>query len=258
MLGRQGVAGLFDERHKEDDVMATPTEPQNPQQGAGDTGKAPETQSPAQPPNGQQADAQGQGDSGTGKAPKFEGEYDPAKAARLIENLRTEVGEEKTKRTELETKFSGFMDGFTKLFGGDQKQALTPEQIARKAQESDQTAREATVKLAVFQTAGKHGADPEALLDSASFSKAIGKLDPSADTFAANVESAIKKAVESNSRLKAQTAPPVPFKGGVDMAGGTGGKRQLTAAEVDKLAKSNPEALVKAQEDGLLKDYLAS
>ncbi|MFF3558962.1 hypothetical protein ACFYXS_02820 [Streptomyces sp. NPDC002574] len=236
--------------------MSTPTEPQqNPQQGAGDPGKAPETQNPQQPPAGPPAGSGGQGDGGTGKAPKFEGEFDPAKAARLVENLRTEVEQERTKRTEMETKFSGFMDNFTKLFGGGEEKQLTPEQIAQKAQESDKTAREATVKLAVFQTAGKHGGDAEALLDSASFSKAIGKLDPSADTFAANVEAAIKKAVEGNPRLKAQTAPPVPGKGGFDMNNGSPGKRQLTAAEVKALS---PEALVKAREDGLLKDYLNS
>ncbi|MGA5272286.1 hypothetical protein ACPCKL_00525 [Streptomyces cellulosae] len=235
--------------------MATPTEPQNPQQGAGDPGKTRETQNPAQPEGGQQAGSQGQGDGGSGKAPKFEGEYDPAKAARLVENLRTQVDEEKTKRTALETQFSEFMGKFGQLFGGGEEKKLTPEQIAQKAQESDQQARAATVKLAVFQTAGKHGADPEALLDSASFERAINKLDPTADTFAANVEAAIKKAVENNPRLKAQGAPPVPAKGGVDMAGGTSGKRQLTAAEVAKLS---PDELVKAREDGLLKDYLAS
>lgn len=239
--------------------MTVPVQPQNPQQGAGEPGKAPETQNPQQPANGPQPGTGGQGDSGTGKAPKFEGDFDPAKAARLVENLRAEVDSEKTKRTELETKFSGFMDGFAKLFGGGEQKQLTPEQIAQKAQASDQAAREATVKLAVFQTAGKHGADPDALLDSASFVRAIGKLDPTADTFAANVDTAIKAAVESNARLKAQpTAPQVPAKGGVDMSGGTSGKRQLTAAEVEHLSKTNPEALVKARQDGLLKDYLAS
>jgi len=253
------VAGLFDERHKEDDVMSTPPAPQqNPQQSTGDPGKAPETQNPAQPPAGPPVGSQGQGDGGTGKTPKFEGEYDPAKAARLVENLRTQVDEEKTKRTALESQFSDFMGKFGQLFGNGQEKQLTPEQIAQKAQESDQQARTATVQLAVFQTAGKHGADPEALLDSASFAKAIGKLDPSADTFAANVEAAIKKAVEGNARLKPQTQQTVPAKGGFDMNNGTAGKRQLTAAEVDHLSKTNPSALVKAREEGLLKDYLAS
>jgi hypothetical protein len=42
------------------------------------------------------------------------------------------------------------------------------------------------------------------------------------------------------------------------MSGGTTGKRQLTAAEVAHLAKTNPAGLVKAREEGLLKDYLAS
>ncbi|GAA5078640.1 hypothetical protein [Streptomyces similanensis] len=234
--------------------MSTPTEP-NPQQGAGDAGKAPESQNPDQPQDGQQAVSQGQGEGGTGKAPKFEGEFDPQKAARLVENLRTQVDDEKTKRTALETQFSEFMGKFGQLFGAGGEKKLTPEEIAQKATESDQKAREATVKLAVFQTAGKHGGDPESLLDSASFAKAITKLDPTADTFAANVEAAIKKAVEANPRLKAQAAQPAPAKGGFDMNNGSAGRRQLTAVEVSKLS---PEELVKARQDGLLKDYLAS
>lgn len=230
--------------------MTTPNPPQ-PEQPAQDTntGKAPQSE----PQNGsgtRQNDSGGQG-----KPPKFEGEYDPDKAARLVTNLRSEVETERTKRTELETKFTAFMDNFAKLFGGDSKQELTPEQITQKAQESDQQAREATTKLAVFQVAGKHGADPEALLDSASFVRAVGKLDPAADTFAANVESAIKAAVEKSPRLKAGTTPAVPAKGGFDMTGSSNGKRQLTAAEVAKLS---PEQIVKAREDGLLDDYLAS
>ncbi|MFI5979184.1 hypothetical protein [Streptomyces sp. NPDC051452] len=176
--------------------MSTPTEP-NPQQGAGEPGKAPEPQSPQQPASGPQAGSQGQSEGGTGKAPKFEGEFDPQKAARLVENLRTQVDEEKTKRTALETQFSDFMGKFGQLFGAGEEKKLTPEQIAQKAQESDQQAREATVKLAVFQTAGKHGGDPEALLDSASFAKAISKLDPTADTFAANVEAAIRSRIST-------------------------------------------------------------
>ncbi|MFJ9353752.1 hypothetical protein [Streptomyces mirabilis] len=238
--------------------MATPTEPQNPQQGAGDPGKAPETQNPPAPPAGHTAGQQGQGDGGTGKTPKFEGEFDPQRAMKAISDLRGEVSTERDKRTAVEKQFSDFMGNFSKLFGAGEEKQLTPEQIAQKAQQSDQAAREATVKLAVFQTAGKHGADPDALLDSASFARAIGKLDPSSDTFAANVDTAIKNAVENNARLKAQSPPQVPAKGGVDMAGGTSGKRQLTPAEVKHLSETNPEALVKAREDGLLKDYLAS
>jgi hypothetical protein len=253
------VARPFGERHKEDDVMSTPTEP-NPQQGAGDPGKAPESQNPTEPQSGQQTGAQGQGEGGTGKAPKFEGEFDPAKAARLVENLRTQVDEEKTKRTALETQFSEFMGKFGQLFGAGEEKKLTPEEIAQKATESDQKAREATVKLAVFQTAGQHGGDPEALLDSASFARAIGKLDPTADTFEANVEAAIKKAVEANPRLKAQPAQQTPAKGGFDMNNGSPGKRQLTAADVERLSKTaaGQAELVKAREEGLLRDYLAS
>jgi hypothetical protein len=235
--------------------MSTPAEPQNgPQQAAGAAGQAPETQAATGDQNAPQTGAEG-----TGKAPKFEGEYDPAKAARLVENLRTEVQTERDKRTALETQFSDFMIKFSGLFGatGEQQQ-LTPEQLAANAEQSQASAREAQVHLAVFKAAAKHGGDPDALLDSAAFTKAIGNLDPTADTFAANVEKAIKTAVEGNPRLKAEVATAVAPAGGFDMNNGTSGKRQLTKADVDHLAATNPAALVKARADGLLRDYLAS
>jgi hypothetical protein len=238
--------------------MSTPPNP-NPE-GQGGTGNPPAPPAGGgQPPNPDNKGEGGQGGgSGTPPQQQFKGEFDPEKAARLIDNLRSDLDAERTKRTEMETNFSAFMEKFGQLFGkGDEKQ-LTPEQIQQKAEQSAQEAREASVKLAVYQVAAKHEADPDALLDSASFVRAVAKLDPTADTFAANVETAIKKAVESNARLKASTTPPVPPKGGFDMNNGDSGKRQLTAAEVDHLSKTNPEALVQARKDGLLKDYLAS
>lgn len=243
--------------------MTTP--PNNDAGGQGGGGGTPPNpaddkgnQGGGQDPNAGGAGGSGGDNKGSGApSQQFKGEYDPEKAARLIDNLRSDLEAEKTKRTSMETQFSDFMGNFAKLFGKGEDQQLTPEQIAQKAQESDQKARESAVQLAVFRTAGKYGGDPDALLDSASFVNAINKLDPSADTFAASVENAVKQAVEKNPRLKAaDTTPPPPAKGGFDHGNsGSEGKRQLTAAEVAKLS---PEALVKAQDEGLLRDYLAS
>lgn len=245
--------------------MSTPPNPNSATGQSGGTGTPP---APPTPPAGggdpDPTKGQGQGNGkqvegpGTPPQQQFKGEFDPEKAARLIDNLRSDLDAEKTKRTTMEQQFSSFMEKFGQLFGNGEQKQLTPEQIAQKAEQSAQEAREANVRLAVYQSASKHGADPDALMDSTSFAKAVAKLDPSADTFAANVEAAIKKAVESNARLKASTTTPVPPKGGFDMNNGGGGKRQLTAAEVEHLSKTDPEALVKAQEDGLLKEYLAS
>ncbi|MET9190090.1 hypothetical protein ABZX63_33225, partial [Streptomyces tendae] len=43
-------------------------------------------------------------DEPKGKTPKFEGEFDPAKFERLVENLRGDVAAEKAKREALEKK----------------------------------------------------------------------------------------------------------------------------------------------------------
>ncbi|MGI5515303.1 hypothetical protein [Streptomyces sp. CA-106131] len=247
--------------------MTTP--PNNDAGGQGGNGGTPPnpaddkgTQGGGQDPNaGSGAGGTGGNDKGSGApSQQFKGEFDPDKAARLIDNLRSDLDAEKTKRTSMESQFSEFMGKFGQLFGGGEQKQLTPEQIAQKAEESDRKARESAIHLTVFRTASKHGGDPDALLDSAAFVSAVNKLDPASDTFAASVENAVKQAVEKNPRLKAaDTTPPPPAKGGFDHGNqGNGGKRQLTAAEVEKLRRENPEALVKAQDEGLLRDFLAS
>jgi len=230
--------------------MSTP--PNNDAGGQGGNGGTPPAptddkgnQGGGQDPNAGGAGGTGGNDKGSGApSQQFEGEFNAERAKRLIENLRSDLDAEKTKRTAQETQFSEFMGKFGQLFGQGQEKQLTPEQIAEKAQESDQKARESAVQLAVFRTAGKYGGDPD-------------KLDPTSDTFAASVENAVKQAVEKNPRLKAaDVTPPPPAKGGFDHTGsGSDGKPQLTAAEVAKLS---PEALVKAQDNGQLRDYLAS
>ncbi|NUO36443.1 MAG: hypothetical protein HOQ27_15440 [Dermatophilaceae bacterium] len=66
-------------------------------------------------------------------------------------------------------------------------------------------AREAAVQLAVYRNASEHGANPDALLDSASFLRAVTDVDP---TDAKAVGEAIKAAVEANPRLAADGTKP--------------------------------------------------
>ncbi|MFG2963575.1 hypothetical protein ACGFZS_09825 [Streptomyces sp. NPDC048288] len=79
--------------------------------------------------------------------------------------------------------------------------------------------RELTVRDAVRERAEKHGAKSSALLDSVSFRQKIADLDPTAKTFGANLDDAIKAAVKDNpTAFTAQGAG----KSGADLSGGTG------------------------------------
>ncbi|MFB7908120.1 hypothetical protein ACFC1T_16945 [Kitasatospora sp. NPDC056076] len=84
------------------------------------------------------------------------------------------------------------------------------------------------VELAVHGAAEKHGAKVHALLDSRTFLRAIGDLDPSAKSFTADLDAAIKQAVDQNPNLRAQ---PQAGRSGADLTGGPGetGKARPTS-----------------------------
>ncbi|MBT2425134.1 hypothetical protein J7F02_05370 [Streptomyces sp. ISL-112] len=203
------------------------------------------------------------------KAPKFEGDFDPARFEKLVENLRGDVAAEKAKREALEQKAKDDQDTLMKrvatAFGleTDEAKPPTPEELAKQLDEaqnrtkaSDDRARQTQVELAVYKTAGTHGGDPDALLDSRSFAKAIEKLDPSDDGFGEAVAKAVKTAVDSNSKLAAkapkQEPEPTPA-GGAPMDGAGGGKRQLGAEDRKRMT---PEQIAKAVKEGRFAAYL--
>ncbi|MET9051245.1 hypothetical protein ABZW50_08835 [Streptomyces bacillaris] len=206
-----------------------------------------------------------------GKSPEFKGEFDPAKFQRLVENLRGDVEAEKQKRQAAEQKAkddqADFMKKMAGLFGieTDEQKPPTPEELSAQLAEaqtrtkaSDDRARQTQVELAVYKTAGKHGGDPDALLDSRNFAKAIEKLDPSDDGFGEAVAKAVKAAVDSNSKLAAkapkQEPEPAPA-GGAPMDGAGNGKRQLGAADA---ARMTPDEITKATKEGRFNAYLGS
>jgi hypothetical protein len=204
------------------------------------------------------------------KAPKFDGEFDPARFEKLVENLRSDVEAQKQKTTAAEQKAAEQQADLLKkvaaAFGLDtgEEKPPTPEELTTKlAEEQSRTkefedrARQTQVELAVYKSAGAHGGDPDALLDSRGFAQAIAKLDPSAPEFAASVEQAVKQAVEANPKLAVQkpaepTKPAVPA-GGAPMSGAPGQKRQLGAEDVKRMT---PEQITKAVEEGRLTSYL--
>lgn len=111
----------------------------------------------------------------------------------------------------------------------------------------------------MYKTAGTHGGDPDALLDSRSFANAIAKLDPSSDGFDEAVGKAVKAAVDGNSKLAAKAPEPKEPEptpaGGAPMDGAGNGKRQLGAADV---ARMTPKQITQAVQEGRLNAYLGS
>lgn len=208
------------------------------------------------------------------KAPEFTGEFDPAKFQKLVANIRGDVDTEKAKReaaeakvTEIEQGQAAFMKKMASLFGvtTDDEKPPTPEQLTQQLAEaqtrtkaSDDRARQTQVELAVYKTAGTHGGDPDALLDSRQFANAIAKLDPADTGFDEQVGKAVRAAVDSNKKLAAKAPEPKEPEptsaGGAPMNGAGGGKRQLSKAEVDRMT---PSQISKALSEGRLDSYLS-
>ncbi|MFD6490664.1 hypothetical protein [Streptomyces sp. NPDC060188] len=225
----------------------------------------PETAAPTQPEPAEPTPAA----EPKGKTPKFEGEFDPAKFEKLVENLRGDVAAEKAKREAAEKKAADDQAAFMKKVAGafgietDEKKPPTPDELAKQLNEAQtetkafrDAARQTQVELAVHRNAARLGADPDALLDSRAFEKALGSLDPTADDFTTSMENAVKQALGANPKLAAKapepTEQPTPA-GGAPMDGAPGGKRQLGAADVKRMSDEEIDQAVK---DGRLKSYL--
>ncbi|WP_406145040.1 hypothetical protein [Streptomyces anulatus] len=206
-----------------------------------------------------------------GKSPEFKGDFDPAKFQKLVENLRGDVEAEKQKRQTAEQKAkddqAAFMKKVAVAFGieTDEKKPPTPEELAKQLSEAQNetkafrdAARQTQVELAVHRNAARLQADPEALLDSRAFEKALGYLDPSADDFTSAVEEAVKQALKANPKLAAkapQPKEPAPAPaGGAPMDGAGNGKRQLGEADRKRMS---PEEIDKATREGRFNAYLA-
>jgi len=228
----------------------------------------PEPAAPATPAKPEPAEPK-PADEPKGKAPKFEGEFDQAKFEKLVENIRGDVEAEKAKRIAAEQKAAddqaAFMKKVAAAFGieTDEQKPPTPEELAKQldeargeTKESRAQARQTAVELAVYKTAGRHGGDPDALLDSRSFANAIAKLDPTADGFDEAVGKAVKTAVDGNAKLAAKAPEPKPEPtpaGGAPMDGAPGGKRQLGEADRKRMTT---EEIAKATREGRFTAYL--
>jgi Spy/CpxP family protein refolding chaperone len=216
---------------------APPTPPANP------PAAPPAPQPPATPPTGQDLAPQQQ-PATPQPGQQFQGDYDPQRAARLIDNLRGDLKASQQQHNDLVASLTAA--------GINVGAKPDPAQLQASLTAAQDQTRSALLRAALYETAAEHGANPTALRDSVSFLESAKGIDPS-DTAA--VVAAAKAAVAANAALAATPAAPAgPPAGPADLGGGNpGAPRQLTEAD---LATMTPEQIVKAQDDGLLRNLL--
>jgi len=109
---------------------------------------------------------------------------------------------------------------------------------------------------AIIRLAGKAGANADALTDSLSFRNAVDAIDPAAPDFSAQVELAIKTAVDANPNFR--TSAVAPERSGGPVGGGQTPVAEYSAEWVHEMAtKGRHDLIVKAKDEGKLATLLA-
>ncbi|GAA3890532.1 hypothetical protein GCM10022243_64260 [Saccharothrix violaceirubra] len=146
-----------------------------------------------------------------------QGEPAPPTGAADVESLRAEIAEWRGKA---EGAQQGIVDKIAAALGIDKSgEAPTVEQVTEQLTAAQREARERAVDLAVYRAAPTAGADPDALLDSASFRRKVADLDPSAEKFGDQVAAAIAETVKAHPRLA--SAPAAAPRSGAEITGGS-------------------------------------
>ena len=183
-------------------------------------------------------DASGGDDGGQG-APDVKppaptgGDDSKARIAQLEKQLaeaRAERGKERinAKETAAKEARDGLAAEIAKALGltkDDEDKAPDPKALADQLAVKEKAHRETTVELAIYRSAGKHGADAGALTDSREFMAKVNKLDPTADDFGSKLGDAVKKAVTDNPRYKTSTGQ-APGTSGGEITGGSGERKK--------------------------------
>lgn len=123
-------------------------------------------------------------------------------------------------------------------------------ETARVAAEKDQTIRNLTIRAALPSVLSKASADPSLTEAVLTANGALAKLDPSSDSFAADLASAVAAAMENNPRLK---VAPVASRSGAEIPGRSGGSDQLT---IEQVRAMKPEQVDEARKAGRLRSLL--
>lgn len=196
-----------------------------------------------------EADDEGKGEKPKPKPPAKKDSEDPAATiARLQKELKTANGEAAKARTsakkaaadEARTEIVQELGKALGLIKDDKDAPPDPAALTAQIEKATAAHRETAVELAVYRSAGKHGADPDALTDSRTFLNSIKGLDPSEEGFVKKVSDAIKKAVETNPKLKA--AGQAPARTSSDFSGSTEKPNKPTGIEAQREARRKARA----------------
>lgn len=155
------------------------------------------------------------------KAPNIKGDLDPDRAARAIASAREAERKAKEKARAADERLAAILKAAGLTPDGKEDPADQLKAAREAADKATARARQIAVELAVYKSAGKAGADPDAVLDSRGFLAEVSELDPEAKNFADQVVDAMKKALKANPRLAA-SAGQGPGKQGADHNGGGG------------------------------------
>ncbi|GIJ10738.1 hypothetical protein ACFFMR_18910 [Micromonospora andamanensis] len=182
--------------------------------------------------NGSQGNEGGQGNEDSGsKTPEIKGEFDPERHARALASARE--GEKKAKEAKkaADERVAAILKAAGLTPDGKEDPAEQLKAARETADKAQQKLRDKSLRLAIRENASKAGADPVAVIDSASFRDTVKELDPDADDYDDQVVAAMKKAVKANPKLAAGTAGQGSGTGrqGADHTGGTGGRSRSTS-----------------------------
>jgi hypothetical protein len=174
----------------------------------------------------------------------------PEWAQKEIRKARQEAGDQRTAKNAAEQDRQAMLDGIAKALGIKPDDAppdpaalqstIAESQARIAALEADTRSRD--VELAAWRAASKGGANAVALLDSRSFVADLAKLDPGADDFAAQVDVAVKAAVDANPALRANPIP-APGLAGIGASSSGPNLADLDARDALRLAyQSSPHS----------------
>lgn len=144
------------------------------------------------------------------------------------------------------------LEAVKKALGLSKDDNLDPKELAEKLGTSESKSATLLRENAVLKAAPA-GVDVEQLLDSKTFERLLDELDPEDDKFRAKVKALVEKEIERRPSLKSGGAKKGTTRSGTAVKGEGDAKSQLTRAD---LAKMSPEEIVKAQNEGRLKDLM--
>src|SRR5207237_7591606 len=133
----------------------------------------------------------------------------PDWAQRVIRDARKEAADNRGAKTAVEQERQQLLDGIAGALGLKKDDAPPDPQVLQQtlaeregrigSLENDVRVRD--IELAAWRSASKQGANTPALLDSRSFLEQVAKLDPSTDDFTAQLDAAVKTALDQNPAL---------------------------------------------------------